>query len=63
MTAPHHPPSPPARLERRTAWLIACAGLVLFLSVGQRHAFGLYMLPVKPMHKLIAPSVLRSIGA
>ena len=23
----------------------------------------LYMLPVKPMHKLIAPSVLRSIGA
>jgi len=46
MTAPHHPPSPPTRLDRRTAWLIACAGLVLFLSVGQRHAFGLYMLPV-----------------
>ncbi len=58
MTAAHHPSSAPAPLtpaspaqlshglDRRAAWVIACAGLVLFLSLGQRHAFGLYVLPV-----------------
>lgn len=53
MTAPNHlrhsgSATPPAstRLDRRAVWLIGCIGLVLFLSVGQRHAFGLYVLPV-----------------
>lgn len=33
-------------MSRREWTLIICGGLVLFLCLGQRHAFGLYLLPV-----------------
>lgn len=33
-------------MSRREGWMLVCAGLVLFLAMGQRHAFGLYLLPV-----------------
>jgi len=42
----HHPAPERPSASRAAAIAVACAGLILFLSLGQRHAFGLYVLPV-----------------